>query len=97
MRKAEIGLVRGGITLPEAKKGKLEKILDVSLWGALALSVSGLVYAATHTEEEMNKVRSAAIKPLELLFSRLDEMHRNSMNEMYGDGHFPMTTQQQDQ
>ncbi len=40
MRKAEIGLVRGGITLPEAKKGKLEKILDVSLWGALALSVS---------------------------------------------------------
>jgi hypothetical protein len=36
----ETELVRAGITLPEAKKGKLEKVLDVSLWGALALSVS---------------------------------------------------------
>lgn len=36
----ETALVRGGVTLPEAKKGKLEKILDVSFLGALALSVS---------------------------------------------------------
>jgi hypothetical protein len=88
----ETALVRGGVTLPEAKKGKLEKILDVSFLGALALSVSWLVYAATHTEEEMNQVRSATIKPLELLFSHLDEMHRNSMNETYGEWHFPIKT-----
>lgn len=36
----ETALVRGGVTLPEAKKGKLEKILNVSLFGALVLSVS---------------------------------------------------------
>lgn len=36
----ETALVRGGVTLPEAKKGKLEKILDVSLLGALVLYVS---------------------------------------------------------